>query len=202
MYKVLIVDDRPERKKTLLDEDSLMSLKEYERKGVVVLAASLGDNTSFISKNDIKELLEPYKIIAIHRSWLSQNNLMNIFEELIKESDKFFIIFSGGTTTNGFSNNFRSLSINAGKFYTSKLMYFIGNCENDIEPSLLRFLYGNSWRLPLLLEYRHLLWCDQAQNNQQKEEELRALFKPDTERITIDYLNKQIENEKLSYIQL
>ena len=202
MYKVLIVDDRLERKKALLDEDSFKSLKEFERDGVIVITSSLDDNASLLTKERIKEILEPYRVIAIHRSWLLQNNLINIFEEFIKDSDKFFIIFSGGTTTNGFSNNFRSLSINAGKFYTSKLLDFISDCENDIEPSLLRFLYGDSWRLPLLLEYRHLLWCDQGLNNTEKEEQLRALFMPDTEDVSIEYLNKQIEKEKFSYILL
>ena len=202
MYKVLIVDDRLERKKALLDEDSFKSLKEFERDVVIVITSSLDDNASLLTKERIKEILEPYRVIAIHRSWLLQNNLINIFEEFIKDSDKFFIIFSGGTTTNGFSNNFRSLSINAGKFYTSKLLDFISDCENDIEPSLLRFLYGDSWRLPLLLEYRHLLWCDQGLNNPEKEEQLRALFMPDTEDVSIEYLNKQIEKEKFSYILL
>ena len=82
MYKVLIVDDRLERKKALLDEDSFKSLKEFERDGVIVITSSLDDNASLLTKERIKEILEPYRVIAIHRSWLLQNNLINIFFSL------------------------------------------------------------------------------------------------------------------------
>ncbi len=202
MYKILIVDDRVERKKSLLDDNSIKALDEFQKKGVVTFKTSLSiDSTLPLEKFNDKVIGE-YHIVAIHRSWLSQNNLINIFEEYIKVSKKFFIVFSGGTTTNGFSNNFRSLTINAGKFYSSRLLSFLKDCENDIAPSLLRFMYGNSWKLPLLLEYRNILWSGQAKINLEKEEQLKSLFGSVAEDITAEYIDKQIEKEKLNFILL
>lgn len=205
MNKFLIIDDRAERKKTLLNEKEILSLDAFERQGILSMRTSLEFKNMPPSKDDIDEAINGYSVIAIHRSWLVENDLINDFEEYMSKdnSDKIFIIFSGGTTTTGLTNNYKSLYINAGNFYTPKLIEFIENNKEDNNTNLLKFLYGNSWRLPLLLEYRNLLWSGRESTDIEKEEFLRTLiYSSKYDILSLDYINDEIEKEKLNYSQL
>ena len=56
-------------------------------------------------------------------------------------------------------NDGRQLNINASDFYIEKLPEFINRfCEENLESPLLQYMYGDSWKLSLLLQYRYLLW--------------------------------------------
>ena len=56
-------------------------------------------------------------------------------------------------------NNGRQLNINASDFYIEKLPEFINRfSEENLESPLLQYIYGDSWTLSLLLQYRYLLW--------------------------------------------
>lgn len=203
MSKVLILDDRKDRKKTLLSDNELLALNSFEKNGVLAFQESLslinGDLPK--SKEDFNMLLSNYEVIAIHRSWLEQNGISNGFEEYISANpDKNFIIFSGGTSTTRLTNHHRRLSVNAGVFYSSRLIAFIQDISSGNLPSLLEFLYGKSWKLPLLLEYRNLLWNNKLISEEEKEEELRELIDETSNGVlTMDYIDSQIKDEILNY---
>lgn len=196
MSKVFILDDRKDRRKTLLSNKELATLDSFEEDGVLVFQESLPD-----SKEDFEVLLSKYTVIAVHRSWLEQNGLSNKFEEYISANpNKDFIIFSGGTSTTRLTNHHKRLSLNAGVFYSFRLIAFIQDIARGNFPSLLEFLYGKSWKLPLLLEYRNLLWNNNLISDEEKEEELRELIdETSNDVLAMDYINSQIKDEILNY---
>ena len=110
------------------------------------------------SINDIEEIAN-YSLIAVHRSYLINSGVYNNLLDFIKKSNKLLIIFSGNISQNMIMNNGRQLNINASDFYIEKLPEFINRFSEEIlESPLLQYIYGDSWKLSLLLQYRYLLW--------------------------------------------
>ena len=149
MNKVVIIDDRKERKKLHLSEAALSSLEKLVLSGKLDVMESI---------NDIEEIAN-YSLIAVHRSYLINSGVYNNLLDFIKKSKKLLIIFSGNISQNMIMNNGRQLNINASDFYIEKLPEFINRfSEENIESPLLQYIYGDSWKLSLLLQYRYLLW--------------------------------------------
>lgn len=149
MNKVVIIDDRKERKKLHLSEAALSSLEKLVFSGKLDVKESI---------NGIEELSD-YTLIAVHRSYLINSGVYNNLLDFIKKSNKFLIIFSGNISQNMIMNVGRQLNINASDFYVEKLPEFINRfSEEDLESPLLQYIYGDSWKLSLLLQYRYLLW--------------------------------------------
>ena len=149
MNKVVIIDDRKERKKLHLSEAALSSLEKLVLSGKLDVMESI---------NDIEEIAN-YSLIAVHRSYLINSGVYNNLLDFIKKSKKLLIIFSGNISQNMIMNNGRQLNINASDFYIEKLPEFINRFSEEIlESPLLQYMYGDSWKLSLLLQYRYLLW--------------------------------------------
>ena len=149
MNKVVIIDDRKERKKLHLSEAALSSLEKLVLSGKLDVMESI---------NDIEEIAN-YSLIAVHRSYLINSGIYNNLLDFIKKSNKLLIIFSGNISQNMIMINGRQLNINASDFYIEKLPKFINRfSEENIESPLLQYIYGDSWKLSLLLQYRYLLW--------------------------------------------
>lgn len=196
MNKVVIIDDRKERKKLHLSEAALSSLEELVHSGKLDVMESI---------NEIEELAN-YSLIAVHRSYLINSGVYNNVIDFIKKSNKLLIIFSGNISQNMIMNVGRQLNINASDFYNEKLPAFINLfSEENLESPLLQYIYGDSWKLSLLLQYRYLLWTyggDVANIDDEEDESLE-------ERIRSilwngQYMNQQqvcneIENEKTKF---
>ena len=149
MNKVVIIDDRKERKKLHLSEAALSSLEKLVLSGKLDVMESI---------NDIEEIAN-YSLIAVHRSYLINSGVYNNLLDFIKKSKKLLIIFSGNISHNMIMNDGRQLNINASDFYIEKLPEFINRFSEEIlESPLLQYIYGDSWKLSLLLQYRYLLW--------------------------------------------
>ena len=149
MNKVVIIDDRKERKKLHLSEAAISSLEKLVLSGKLDVMESI---------NDIEEIAN-YSLIAVHRSYLINSGVYNNLLDFIKKSKKLLIIFSGNISQNMIMNNGRQLNINASDFYIEKLPEFINRFSEEIlESPLLQYIYGDSWKLSLLLQYRYLLW--------------------------------------------
>ena len=201
MRKTIIIDDRPERKKLHLSEDSISQLEKLVERDILTLSDGEGYESDF-SK------LDGYNLIAIHRTFLTNLNIFNEFIDYIKKDrDKWIIIFSGGNTQNTILLNGRQLNISSSDFYTERLTSFIEEfCkETDLANPLLSFLYGQSWRLTLLLQYRYLLW--EYENLEEideygddidisKEEEIRTTLWTDGHYHTLEEVSDEIGIEK------
>lgn len=201
MGKILIIDDRAERKKSLMSGKDLSKLSEFEQEKTICLRSSL-PFSSKSSITEIEEAFEHYSVIAIHRSLMQTENVINLLEDYFRTHNKSFIIFSGGTSVNDFSNSGMRLSINAGDFYSTKLIDFIEKQKNANKPiPLLELLYGRSWRLPLLLQYRNLLWCGRMTD--EDEDRLRRAIDPTKQdTLSLEFINAEIETEKINFVAL
>lgn len=205
MKKVIIVDDRLERMKLHLSTESLTDLKSLEEDGLLMIATEISSG-----KDGINSVFIDYDIIAVHRSYLANTSMSNSFNEYVKRSNKYFIVFSGGISQSILSNKGHLLNINSSDFYTPELPGFIKKfcSENGIESPLLQYLYGDSWRLTLLLQYRHLLWTygdiddidDDLDENMA--EELHDILWGGDINVSMKDINAEIEIEKERRINL
>ena len=204
MKKVIIIDDRLERIKLHLSADSLNDLKSLEHNGKLNIV------TEISSANSLDSAFFEYDIIAVHRTYLTNTSKSNSFNEYVKRSNKYFFVFSGGIPQNILSKKGHLLNINSSDFYTPELPKFIEKycSEDNFESPLLRYLYGDSWRLTLLLQYRHLLWTygdindidDEMDDN--TAEELQDILWDGDRKNSMEEINVEIEIEKEKRINL
>lgn len=74
--------------------------------------------------------------------------------------------------------------------------------EDDMQSPLLQYLYGKSWRLTLLLQYRYLLWTYKDIDDIDDEideslaEELQNILWDGDSSITFEEVRSEIEIEK------
>ena len=196
MNKVVIIDDRKERKKLHLSEAALSSLEKLVLSGKLDVMESI---------NDIEEIAN-YSLIAVHRSYLINSGVYNNLLDFIKKSKKLLIIFSGNISHNMIMNNGRQLNINASDFYIEKLPEFINRfCEENLESPLLQYMYGDSWKLSLLLQYRYLLWIygdgfDEIDDEEDEslEERIRSILW-NGQYVNQQQVRKDIEIEKTKF---
>lgn len=155
MNKILILDDRIERKRTHLNDNSIKELENCVSQGFLKMIT--GEN---FEKDFAFQYCDEYSMIAFHKSWLESNKLVTSIEEYAKNNQKYLIIFSGGIGQTILTNDYRYLSVNSALFYTEKLPKFIETYakSGDIEFPLLQLLYGNNWRLPIYMKYREIIW--------------------------------------------
>ena len=200
MKKAIIIDDNPNRKKPFQNE----SKSQFEMMiANGLLTISDGKNLDILSFEE----LEDYDLIAIHRTYLAKQGIFNDFIDYIRSRNKWLIIFSGGTTQNTIQMNGKQLNINFSDFYNERLIPFLDNFCNDFPMAspLLQFLYGDSWRLTLLLQYRYLLWEYEDVRNikskfdKRKEREIRTVLWTDGNSRSFKELSDEIKNEKNNY---
>lgn len=199
MKKILIIDDRQERMKLHLSEESLADLKSLENRRILTIVTEIIS----VDKN-LDTLFHEYDIIAVHRSYLTNTSMSNLFNEYVKRSNKYFFVFSGGISQSILSNKGHLLNINSTDFYTPELPRFIEKyCLGDIlESPLLQYLYGDSWRLTLLLQYRYLLWTYDDIDDIDDEvddtaaEELQDILWDGDSNISMEDVSAEIEKEK------
>lgn len=198
MRKVIIIDDRQKRKELHLSEAALSELNRLVNTGMLSIETEINPNFS------LDTMLYSFDIIAIHRSYLANNNLFNSISEYTKTKKKHLIVFSGGISQNIILNKGHQLNINSADFYVSKLPLFIEQfcMEDDMQSPLLQYLYGKSWRLTLLLQYRHLLWIykdiDDIDDDidESLAEELQNILWDGDSSITFEEVRSEIEIEK------
>ena len=196
MNKIIIIEDRPERRKTLMRENDFFELEKLKEKDWLTIKTELP-----ISKVDLIKDLSQYDLIAIHRSWMAQAGIGNVIEEFISSENKFLITFSGGITQNLLMNNRKRLNMNSADFYKHNLIdVIVRYANNDCSEPLLELLYGRSWKLPILMQYRNLLWLGGQAFNQEKEFALRELLDDNaTDELKMEVVNNLIEKELINY---
>lgn len=196
MKKVIIIDDRPERRNRLLDEVSLNKLKKLQEQGNLEISEGIdGEYSNYLNE---------YDIIAVHRTYLTNEGIYNSFTKYTEKNKKLSILFSGGNSQNMIRNHGNQLLITATDFYSPEILDFFDRfCNNDSYPApLLQLLYGKAWRLTLLLQYRHLLWTYEDIDDIENEEDdytaesLQKILWNGDSSISMEDVNKEIEIEK------
>ena len=165
MNKVLILDDRLERKKTHMTDAALKQLSICESSGWLNIITGEG-----VEKDKSFQYCSDYSLLAFHKSWLDSNSLLLEIERYAKYNNKFLIIFSGGISQTLLLNDYKDLRVNSADFYTGKLPDFIERyATSKIEQPLLRLLYGEAWQLPIFMKYRQLLWKGLPESDKDEE---------------------------------
>lgn len=193
---ILVFDNKSDRIKTSISEECMESL---QKNGLVKIERTLEKNDIILLIN----LISDFQIIAIHESFLKELGWIDEIKAYVLQEKKYLILFSGNNSTDEILEKGRILKLDANTFYSNKLVVFARkySSEENVEKPLLKFLYGEAWRLSLLLRFRFLLWyygcydniLDNAKNEEPNEaEEAYGIFKEKT----ILEINKQIENEK------
>ena len=198
MNKVLIIDDRKERKKLYLSQGTLKALEKLENCGNLEIRESI-DNTEYLTR---------FSLIAVHRSYLVNSGTYKSILDFTKKANQHLIVFSGNISQNMIMDGGRQLNINASDFYVDRLPDFIERYdEEELEHPLLKFLYGESWKLSLLLQYRFLLWAyggadeiDDAEDESMEERVRSILWHGQS--VTLEEVNEEIEKEKSKYQHL
>ena len=192
MKKVLIIDDRIERKKTHMSASALQKLSECTNDSYLAIVSGEG-----VKKESISKDFADYNLLAIHFSWANDNRLIKDIDDYAKSNNKLLIFFSGGIGQTLLLDDFKRLSINSAEFYSDKLPDFIKvYATKEIDLPLLHFLYGNNKTLPLFMKYRQLVWQDS--NNTEDfyltyDSYLESIEMATSE--TLDELNKVINYE-------
>ncbi len=154
MIKVLILDERVERKKTHMNEDAIIKLSDCENRGYLTMITGEG-----LEKDSSFNYCADYSLLAFHKSWLDTNSLTSDFILYAKSQKKLIVLFSGGISQMLLLDNFKHLRMNSANFYTERLPDFIERyVTSNIEQPLLQLLYGEAWRLPIYMKYRSFIW--------------------------------------------
>ena len=145
--RIAIIDDRPNRPYLHLSEDVIKQLQK------------LPNVQFFPGIEDVD--LEQFDIIAIHRSYVINNNLMNVLDSLLKNNAKYLVLFSGGVSQPTVTEKGHKATVGSEVFYSPHLYPFCQELTEIDEIQLYKLLYGiGSWKLPILMRLRQLYWLD------------------------------------------
>jgi len=147
--KILLLEDRPGRQLQFLKEEQLAALKEIQN-----LECPRANECMSLIKgiNESEAQLEKYDLMVIHKSSLNAEGLI-----FLKELKKDLILFSGGLSQMVYQNEgFPVLSVNSADLYNANFENFLTNYAKGIVKNLTELVYGDKWKLSILLNYRML----------------------------------------------
>ena len=154
MKKIILVEDRPDRKKNLLGTEIDNKLDEISALKIVQDKPSCENIIDHINSENFS-IFDEYQLIMIHKSSLSQTGLKNL-GEYCKSNKVDLIFFSGGLSQAIYhSDSHQFLSLNSKDFYSLSLEQFlIKYAKNTETTNLNELLLGNNYKLAKLLQYR------------------------------------------------
>jgi hypothetical protein len=160
--KILIVDDRPLRRQSLLKEEW----------GCIDSLCNVTIMTSLPPKDNV----ESYDIIAIHRSYVMSHECYDYMHNMIRKDGKYVIFFSGGNNQYVLEESGRLLTLPVTDFYSQNLYPFCEELSREDDIRLMKLIYGiERWKLPILLKIRDLIWQDPEKENDDYQEEIEVL---------------------------
>ena len=191
MKKILLIEDRPGRQAQLLTEkdfDALVKIDNLDRPNADECVKLIDEI------NNENAQIEQYDLIIIHKSSLNQTGL-----EFLKTLKKDLIIFSGGLSQFIYQyDDFPILSVNSADLYNSNFINFIRKYINGYITNLSELIYGEKWKLNLLLSYRLLKTkLDHSTDEYEKVELTEQLnsIKTNIENFNKEDIDKEIDKE-------
>lgn len=160
--KILIVEDRVNRIEQWLGKEETKKLKNS-----VLVMTTLPDARDGEEYNFHK--LDDFKLVAIHLSYLSGSRQTK-FYEYIASSKNFYIIFSGGIMQETILYGGHLANLPIQRLYTKDIVERLSRLDFS-EHTLLKFLYGDNWELPLLQRLRMLNWLFPSKEDQFEEKD-------------------------------
>ena len=190
MKKILLLEDRPGRQMQYLDPEKIKKLKTTKD-----LKILLGNDCRYmidkLNHADDSELYD-FTLIIIHRSALSNVGIDTVTNHC-KVNNKYLVFFSGGISQSLFSSqSFQYLLLNSKDFYQSNMFNFLDKfIKGEIE-HITELIYGNNWKLNLMLNYRQLLLKGELGRT---EEEFKENIEKLIGKLPLEELNKKIKTK-------
>ena len=154
MKHIILIEDRIERQKQYLDDNSIERLRTIPNLNMPQ-SSECRRYIETINEDRMNDLND-FNLIIIHRSPLNQKGLLAL-SNYCKEQQKDLILFSGGNSQLTYhSDNFQALSINSKDFYSKSLIDFLYGYSTDKVDNLLELIYRENWMLGYLIKYRQL----------------------------------------------
>lgn len=195
MKKILLIEDRPGRQAQFLNReeiDHLNSLNDLNMPQEHKCREWLNN----INSKEF-EKVDGYDLLIIHKSSLKPIGLANL-REICKTGRINLILFSGGLSQVLFQTmKFQFLSINSSDLYTGRLREFLENYSKGETDSLLELIYGEQWKLEILLRYRQLKMRYKAESNDEVKFELEDELSMLQETIKDEVRNLEKEIDKI-----
>jgi hypothetical protein len=170
--KILLLEDRPGRQSQFLSENQIAFLNKIEN---VVVPKADGCVSFFEDINNKKVNLNEFDLIIVHKTSLNQDGLV-----FLKELKKALILFSGGLSQTVFQNeDFPVLSINSADLYNANFIDFLKKYVEGKVEYLTELVYGDRWKLSILLQYRMIKTKVEKESDEGTKTELEEnLLKP------------------------
>lgn len=194
MKKVLLIEDRPDRQEQYLHKELIDKIKTLEN---VYMPLEKECRVIIQNLNDLNdEPLKEYLLIIIHRSSLSDNGRNTVISHCRKEK-KTLVFFSGGIGQSLFTfESFPYFILNSKDFYKESLPDFLRNYVEDKIEHISELIYGDNWRLNVMITYRQILLLE---NIPRAIEPIKESFESIIKIKTIQELDKEI-NEIIATI--
>ena len=149
---IILIDDRPERRKKLLGNDLNPRLEDSK----VIDIPDVVSCKKYFEKLNAKDVsvFNSYKTIMIHKSPLNKDGLSAI-PDYCSEKNRSLVFFSGSLSQIIYNNDFNEvLSLNSSDLYTINLINFLENHESS---NILELAYGKKYEFHLFINYRNIV---------------------------------------------
>jgi hypothetical protein len=161
--KILLIEDRPGRQAQFLSKEQICHLNTLDYLDMP-LKDKCRERLNFINSNEFKSI-DDYNLVIVHKSSLKPSGINNL-REVCRRDKVSLILFSGGLTQVLYQTiEFPSLNINSSDLYTNRLIDFLENYSKGKTASLLELVYGERWKLEILLRYRQIKTRYEAETN-------------------------------------
>ncbi|WP_340111000.1 hypothetical protein [Maribellus mangrovi] len=168
MKNILLIEDRIGRQKHFLSTEEIAELKELVSSDNLPIRRIIEK----LNCSEISQELESANLISIHKSALNSEGLRQLLD-YCKSHQKDLILFTGGISQISYSNEgFQLLILNSKDFYSNLLLPFLRDYKKVASTNLLKLVYGDSWKLSFMLQYRNYKKLYENEGDLYKKEEL------------------------------
>jgi len=168
MKKVILLEDRPNRQLQAMGADQIKQLQGIEGLDVPLQSECM-QLIKEINTGNTPAILTEYRLIITHKSPFNTRG-KEILQSFCHKDKIDLIFFSGDFSQMSFENDKHQLLwLDVQDLYTPQLIDFIIKYTQGQIQSLLELVYGNRWKLGLLMQYRSLkTMYTQVQNDEEK----------------------------------
>jgi hypothetical protein len=193
MKKIILIEDRSERQRQFLGIDQLTDLKNLN--GLTILSGQdCYETIEEINGTDDIISLSEYKMIIIHRSALRSSGINKLIN-YCKINNRDLIFFSGDISQSIFSaDDIHLLLINSKELYQPHLKNFLSKYILGKVNHLSELIYGDLWRINIMLSLRQLLIKGDLDR---MSSELKEQYQNLIGLYSLEDLNKEIDKEIL-----
>lgn len=149
---IILIDDRPERRKKILGEELNRQLEDSQ----VIHIPDVLSSKQYFEKLNSKDIsvFNSYKTIMIHKSPLNRDGL-SVITDYCAHKNISLVFFSGSLSQIIYKNDFSEvLSLNSSDLYTTNLINYLEHHESS---NILELAYGKKYEFHLFINYRNIV---------------------------------------------